>query len=78
MAYHPSCDIVILSKKYLSQVVEAQDEEDEQEHVLEANQASDDELQAENQEAVALMTIEKTAQSRSGPSETVLPETSVM
>ena len=54
--------------------MEAQDEEDEGE----ANEASDDELEAEYQEAVALMTIAKTAQSRSGPSETVLSETSVI
>ena len=40
-------------------MVEAQDEEDEEEHVLEANEASDDELEAEYQEAVALMTIAK-------------------
>ena len=40
-------------------MVEAQDEEDEQEHVLEANEVSDDELEAEYQEAVARMTIAK-------------------
>ena len=47
------------SGAYSAQVVEAQDEEDEEEHVLEANEASDDELEAEFQEAVALMTIAK-------------------
>ena len=36
-----------------------QDEEDEEEHVLEANEASDDELEAGYQEAVAMMTIGK-------------------
>ena len=35
------------------------DEEEEGEHVLEENAASDDELEAEYQEAVALMTIAK-------------------
>ena len=34
-------------------MVEAQDEEDEEEHVLKANEASDDELEVEYQEAVA-------------------------
>ena len=43
----------------MPKVVDAQDEEDEEEHVLEANAASDDELEAEYQEAVALMTIAK-------------------
>ena len=33
-------------------MVEAQDEEDEGEHVLEENEASDDELDSEYQEAV--------------------------
>ena len=42
---------------YSAQVVEAQDEEDEEKHVLEVNEASDDELEAQYQEAVALMTI---------------------
>ena len=37
---------------------EGQDEEDEEEHVLE-NEASDDELEAEYQEAVELTTIAK-------------------
>ena len=37
--------------------MEAQDEEDEGEHVLEGNEASDDELEAEYQEAVALMAV---------------------
>ena len=40
-------------------MVEAWGEEDEEEHVLEANGASDDELEAEYQEAVALTTIAK-------------------
>ena len=40
-------------------MVEAQDEEDEEEHVLEANEASDDESEAEYQEAVAMMTVAK-------------------
>ena len=38
---------------------EAQDEEDEGEHVLEKKEASDDELEAEYQEAVAMLTIAK-------------------
>ena len=38
-------------------MVDAQDEEEE--HVLEANEASDDELEAEHQEAVAMMTTAK-------------------
>ena len=42
-----------------AQAVEAQDEEAEGEHVLEENKASDDELEAESQEAVAVMTIAK-------------------
>ena len=54
---------VLLHRKqsgaFSAKVVEAQDEEDEEEHVLEANEASDDELEAEYQEAVALMTIAK-------------------
>ena len=41
----------------LAQVVEAQDDEDEEKHVLEANEASGDDLEAKYQEAVALMTI---------------------
>ena len=44
---------------YSAQVVEAQDEEDEEKHALEGNEAADDELEAEYQEAVALMTIAK-------------------
>ena len=40
-----------------SVLLEAHDEEDEEKHVFEANGASDDELEAEYQEAVALMTI---------------------
>ena len=40
-------------------MVEAQDEEDEEEHVLEANESSDDELEEEYQEAVAMMTVAK-------------------
>ena len=47
------------SGAYSAQVVEAQDEEDEEKHVLEANEASDNEVEAECQEAVALMTIAK-------------------
>ena len=66
------------SGAYSAQMVEAQDEEDEEEHILEANEASDDELGAEYQEAVALMTVAKRAQSSGGPSETVLSKTSVI
>ena len=40
-------------------MVEAPDEEDEGEHVLEEIEASDDKLEAEYQEAVAMMTIAK-------------------
>ena len=40
-------------------MVEAPDEEDEGEYVLEENEASDDKLEAEYQEAVAMMTIAK-------------------
>ena len=40
-------------------MVEAQDEEDEGDHVLKENEASNDELEAEYQEAVAMMTIAK-------------------
>ena len=40
-------------------MVEAQDEDDEEEHVLEENEASDEELEAEYQEAMTLMTILK-------------------
>ena len=35
------------SGAYSAQVVEGQDEENEEEHALEANEASDDELEAE-------------------------------
>ena len=42
-----------------AQVVDAQDDEDEEEHVLGTNEASDDELEAEYQEAVAMMTVAK-------------------
>ena len=45
------------SGAYSAHVVEAQDEEDEGEHVIEENEASDDELEAEYREAVAMMTI---------------------
>ena len=45
------------SGAYLCQVVEAQDEDDEGEHVLEENEAAEDELEAEYQEAVAMLTI---------------------
>ena len=38
-------------------MVEAQDEEDEEEHVLKENEASDDELEAEYQETAAMQTI---------------------
>ena len=38
-------------------MVETQDEEDEEQHAFEANEASDDELEAECQEAVAMMTV---------------------
>ena len=41
------------------QVVEAQDEEDEGEHVLEENKASFDDLEIEYQEAVAMKTLAK-------------------
>ena len=41
---------------YSAQAVEAQDEEDEETDFLEAHEAPDDELEAEYQEAVALMT----------------------
>ena len=41
------------------QVVEAQDEEDEGEHVLEENEASFDDLEIEYQEAVATITLAK-------------------
>ena len=47
------------SGEYSVQVVESHDEEDEGEHLLEENEPSDDELEAEYQEAVALMTIAK-------------------
>ena len=40
-------------------MLEVQDEEDEGEHVLEENEASEGELEAEYQVAVALMTITK-------------------
>ena len=45
------------SGAYPAQVVEAPDEEDEEVHVLVATEASDDELEAEYQEAVAMMTV---------------------
>ena len=45
---------------------EAQDEEDEEEHVLKENEASDDELEAEYQEAVAMLTIAKQRQTEVG------------
>ena len=47
------------SGAYSAQVVEGQDEEDEGERVLKENEASNDELEAEYQEAVAMMTIAK-------------------
>ena len=56
-------------------VVEAQDEEDGGEQVLEENEASFDDLEIEYQVAVAMMTL---AKSRSEPSETFLSETSVI
>ena len=40
-------------------MVEAPDEESEGEHVLEGNEASDEELEAEYQEAVTMLTIAK-------------------
>ena len=46
-------------KAYLAHVVEPQDEEDEEAQILEEKEASDDELEAEYQEAVAMMTIAK-------------------
>ena len=45
------------SGAYLAQVGEAQDEGNEEVHVLEAKEASDDEWEAEYQEAVAMMTV---------------------
>ena len=42
---------------YSAQVVEAQGEEDVGKHVLEENVSSDDEWEAEDQEAVAIMTV---------------------
>ena len=45
------------SGAYPAQVVEAPDEEDEEVHVLVATEASDDEWEAEYQEAVAMMTV---------------------
>ena len=57
------CEGVPLHQKqsgaHSAQVVEAQDEEDEGEHVLEENEASDDELEVEYQEIVTMMTIPK-------------------
>ena len=54
---------VPLSRKkpgaYSAQVVEAQDEEDEKEHFLEANGGSQRRVGGEHEEAVALMTTEK-------------------
>ena len=47
------------SRANSTQVVQARDEEDEGEHVLEENVASEDELKAEYHEAVAMMTIAK-------------------
>ena len=47
------------SGAYWAQVVEAQDEEDEEEYVPEVDEASDDELEAEYQEGVALVTVAK-------------------
>ena len=47
------------SGAHTAQVVVAQDEEDEGEHDLEENEASDDELEVQHQEAVAMMTIAK-------------------
>ena len=42
-----------------AQVVEAQEEEAEKTHVLETNEVSDDELEAEHHETIALMTSAK-------------------
>ena len=47
-------------------MVEAQDEEDEEEHVLEAIEASDDEPEAEHWETIAVMTIAKQRQAEVG------------
>ena len=44
---------------YSAQVVAAHDDEDEEEHFLEATEASDDESEAEHWEAVALISIAK-------------------
>ena len=45
------------SGAYPAQVGEAWDEGNEEVHVLEAKEASDDEWEAEYQEAVAMMTV---------------------
>ena len=47
------------SGAYSVKVVEAQDEEDEGEYVIEENEAFDDELEIEYQVTVAMMTIAK-------------------
>ena len=47
------------SGAYSAQVVEAQDEEDEEEHVFEDTEVSDDEWEVEHQEAVVMMTTAK-------------------
>ena len=47
------------SGAFSSQVVEAQDDEDDGEHVFKAKDALDDELEADYQEAVAMMTVAK-------------------
>ena len=59
-----------------AQVVEAQEEEAKEEHVLETNEASDDELEAEHWGNHSPDDQRKTAPSRSGPSETVLSKKS--
>ena len=63
------------SGAYSAQVVEAPDEEDEGEHVLEENEASDDELEAEYQEAVTLMTTAKQHRAEVDPNETAFAKT---
>ena len=61
-----------------AQVVEEPDGGNEGEHVLEENEASDDELEVELPGSSGHGDHCQTAQSRSGPSETVLSETSVI
>ena len=62
---------------YFVQVVEAEDEEDEGEHVTEGDEVSDDELEAGHQEAVA-DDNSKATKNGGGPSETVLSKPSIV